>query len=105
MNKQDLFDIIAFAEANGMMQWAFEDVYNEWLTTKEVAESYENFSYFEKPITEISDHELISWYVMFCNGADLEDPQSKVEYDMFRAECKNRDEKFNQSVDYIDSVL
>lgn len=65
----------------------------------------ENFSYFEKPITEISDQDLISWYIMFCNGADYSDPQSEVEYNMFHAECKNRDEKFNQYVDYIDSVV
>ena len=64
-----------------------------------------NFSYFEKPITEICDHELISWYIMFLNGADYNDPQSKVEYDMFRAECKNRGKEFNQSVDYLDSIL
>ena len=64
-----------------------------------------NFSYFEKPITEICDHELISWYIMFLNGADYNDPQSKVEYDMFHAECKNRGKEFNQSVDYLDSVL
>lgn len=64
-----------------------------------------NFSYFEKPITEICDHELISWYIMFLNGADYNDPQSKVEYDMFHAECKNRGKEFNQYVDYLDSVL
>lgn len=42
MNKEDLKAIISFAKANGMMKWAFEDVLNEYLTTKEVAESYEN---------------------------------------------------------------
>ena len=42
MNKKDLKAIISFAEANGMMDWAFEDVLNEYLTTKEVAEAYEN---------------------------------------------------------------
>lgn len=53
MNKKDLKAIISFAEANGMMDWAFEDVFNEYLTTKEVAESYENFSYW--PIDEINN--------------------------------------------------
>ena len=64
-----------------------------------------NFSYFEKPITEVCDNDLINWYIMFLNGADYNDPQDKVAYDMFRAECKNRGKEFNQSVDYLDSVL
>lgn len=105
MNKKDLKAIISFAEANGMMDWAFEDVLNEYLTTKEVAESYENFSYFDKPITEVSDDELIRWYIAFLNGADYNDPQSKVEYDMFHAECSNRGEEFNKTVDHLASVL
>ena len=105
MNKKDLNSIISFAKANSMMDWAFEDVLNEYLTTKEVAESYENFSYFNKPITEISDKALISWYILFLNGADYSDPQAQMEYDIFRAECKNRDEKFNQSVDHLASVI
>ena len=41
MNKKDLEAIISFAKANGMMKWAFEDVLNEYLTTKEVAEDIE----------------------------------------------------------------
>lgn len=105
MNKNDLYNLTHFAEMNGMMNWAFEDVLNEYLTTKEVAESYENFSYFDKPITEISDKALISWYILFLNGADYSDPQAQMEYDIFRAECKNRDEKFNQLVDKISAVI
>lgn len=54
MNKEDLKAITSFAKANGMMNWAFEDVLNEYLTTKEVAESYENFSYYW-PIDEINN--------------------------------------------------
>ena len=40
MTLQDLQDILHFAEINGMMDWPFFDVVNEYLTTKEVAESY-----------------------------------------------------------------
>lgn len=105
MNKKDLKAIISFAEANGMMDWAFEDVLNEYLTTKEVAESYENFSYFEKPITEISDDELISWYIAFLNGADYNDPTIELEYNVFKTECSNRGEEFNKKVDYLTSVI
>ena len=105
MNKNDLYNLTHFAEMNGMMNWAFEDVLNEYLTTKEVAESYENFSYFDKPITEISDKALISWYILFLNGADYSDPQSQMEYDIFREECKNRSVKFNKSITYLDSIL
>lgn len=42
MSREELNDIIHFAEINGMMKWPFEVVYNEYLTTKEVAESYED---------------------------------------------------------------
>lgn len=105
MNREQLNSLIHFAGMNGMMDWAFEDVLNEYLTTKEVAESYENFSYFNKPITEISDKALISWYILFLNGADYSDPQAQMEYDIFREECKNRDEKFNQLVDKISAVI
>ena len=42
MNREELNNLIHFAEMNGMMDWTFEDVLNEYLTTKEVAESYEN---------------------------------------------------------------
>lgn len=42
MTLKDLQDILHFAEINNMMDWAFVDVLNEYFTTKEVAESYEN---------------------------------------------------------------
>ena len=42
MTLQDLQDILHFSEINGMMDWSFVDVFNEYLTTKEVAESYKN---------------------------------------------------------------
>lgn len=42
MNKKELEALVHFAKINGMMDWAFEDVLNEYLTTKEVAEAYEN---------------------------------------------------------------
>ena len=64
-----------------------------------------NFSYFEKPITEVSDQELINWYIMFLNGIDYNDPRFEMEYNIFHAECKNRGEEFNKSVDYLDSVI
>lgn len=73
-----------------------------------IARYYEedvHFSYFDKPITEISDPELIRWYIMFLNVVDYNNPKSKVEYDIFHAECKNRGKEFNESVDYLDSVL
>ena len=42
MTLKDLQDILHFAEINSMMDWALVDVLNEYFTTKEVAESYEN---------------------------------------------------------------
>ena len=105
MNKKDLEAIMSFAKANGMMNWAIQDVLNEYLTTKEVAESYESFSYFGKPITEVSDDELIWWLIGFLNGADYNDPMERMEYDVFKAECSNRGEEFNKKVDYLISVI
>ena len=42
MNRTELEALVHFAKINGMMEWPFEAVYNEYLTTKEVAEDYEN---------------------------------------------------------------
>ena len=42
MNKKELEALVHFAKINGMMDWAFDYVLNEYLTTKEVAEAYEN---------------------------------------------------------------
>ena len=99
MNKNDLYNLTHFAEMNGMMNWAFEDVLNEYLTTKEVAESYEN------PFRDLSDSALIDWYVMFLNGADYSDPNDQMDYYMFHEECKNRSVEFNKSITYLDSIL
>lgn len=41
MSTKELNNILHFAEINGMMKWPFHEVYNEYLTTKEVAEDYE----------------------------------------------------------------
>lgn len=43
MNKKELEALVHFAKINNMMDWAFEDVLNEYLTTKEVAKAYENW--------------------------------------------------------------
>lgn len=42
MNRTELEALVHFAKINGMMEWPIEVVYNEYLTTKEVAEDYEN---------------------------------------------------------------
>lgn len=41
MNRDNLKHILHFAEINGMLDWPFETVVNEYLTTKELAEDYE----------------------------------------------------------------
>ena len=64
-----------------------------------------NFSYFEEPIPEVRDQELINWYIMFLNGIDYNDPRFEMEYNIFHAECKNRGKEFNESIDYLDSVI
>lgn len=41
IDNAELQRILHFAEINGIMNWPFDEVYNEYLTTKDVAESYE----------------------------------------------------------------
>lgn len=41
LTEEDLQHILHFAEINGMLEWPFEDVIDEYLATKEVAEAYE----------------------------------------------------------------
>lgn len=38
-----LQDLIHFAEANNMMYWSFNDVINEYLTTRDLASDYEKY--------------------------------------------------------------
>lgn len=64
-----------------------------------------NFSYFNKPISECSNSELIDWLISFLNGADYTDPHSIEVWDEFELECNNRNDEFNKEVEYIKSVL
>lgn len=41
MTREELSAIIHFAKINGMMDWPFEVVYNEYLTTKQLVKDYE----------------------------------------------------------------
>ncbi len=65
----------------------------------------DNFAYFNKPITECSDKELISFYIAFCNGADLNNEQDKKDYSIFKAEIPNRSSDFQSEIILIDSIL
>ena len=38
-----LQDLIHFAEINNMMNWSFNDVINEYLTTRDLASDYEKY--------------------------------------------------------------
>ena len=42
MNKKELEALVHFAKINGMMDWPFEIVYNEYLTTMELGFAYDN---------------------------------------------------------------
>lgn len=64
-----------------------------------------NFAYFNKPIGECSDKELIDFYVAFCNGADPNDPQDQKDYECFKAETLKRSKEFQDKIAEIDSIL
>lgn len=61
------------------------------------------FSYFNRPISEVSDSDLTNWLIAFLNGCD---PQEELDlYLEFMAEVPNRCKEFQDKVTYINSVL
>lgn len=64
-----------------------------------------NFAYFNKPIGECSDKELIDFYVAFCNGADPDNEQDQKDYKEFKQEVPKRNKEFQDTIAKIDSVL
>lgn len=67
--------------------------------------SQKTFSYFGCPIDKLSDDQLISWCIMFLNGADLQDPKSLEEWEDFRKEINNRSEDIQKHVEYLIDVI
>lgn len=65
----------------------------------------DNFAYFEKPIGECSDQELIDFYVAFCTGADPNSEQDQKDYKKFKAEVPKRNKEFQDTIIKIDSIL
>lgn len=65
----------------------------------------EKFSYFDCPISQISDSELISWLIMFLNGADYDDPKNLELYEGFKKELANRPSEVKEEAEYLMSVL
>jgi hypothetical protein len=63
------------------------------------------FAYFDKPIKECSDQELISFYITFLNGADMNSDEDKAEYDAFWEEVPFRSKDFQDVVNYLNEVL
>lgn len=57
-----------------------------------------NFSNF-------SDSELVSWFIMFLNGADYSDPESLMEWKAANAEVEKRSGEVKQDVAYLNEVL
>ena len=64
-----------------------------------------NFAYFQRPINEVSNQELISFAIAFLNGADYSNPDDVREWEEFKAEVSNRDIEFQQNIAYLESVL
>lgn len=63
------------------------------------------FSYFNKPISEVSDDELLSWYVMFLNGGDFEDEKNQRAYKQFKEHMLSRSQELQDKVAYLEKVI
>ena len=64
-----------------------------------------NFAYFQRPINEVSNQELISFAISFLNGADYNNPDDVKVWEEFKAEIPNRDEEFQKNISYLESVI
>ena len=64
-----------------------------------------NFAYFNKPINECSDKELIGFYIAFCDCADPNNEQDQKDYAEFERELPKRDKVFQEIIAEIDSIL
>lgn len=72
---------------------------------KKQEESKQCFAWFNKPISKLTDEELIGWYTAFLNGADPNDEQDISDYYEFKDELLNRSVEVNYQIEYFDSVL
>ena len=66
--------------------------------TKSSTTSTFNFSNF-------SDGELVSWFIMFLNGADYSDPESWEEWKAANAEVEKRSDEVKKEVAYLKEVI
>lgn len=60
--------------------------------------------YFDKPISKVTNRELIGWLIAFLNGTSWSEEDSKL-YVEFMNEVPNRSARFQSTVKYIKSVL
>lgn len=67
-------------------------------TTSSASNTVFNFSNF-------SDQELVSWFIMFLNGADYTDPESLIEWEAATAEAEKRSDKVKQDIAYLREAL
>ena len=63
------------------------------------------FSYFNRPISEVSDSDLINWLIAFLNGCDYTSEEDQALYLEFKSEVPNRCKGFQDTVSYINSVI
>lgn len=67
--------------------------------------STNNFAYFNKPINECTDKELIDFYAAFRNGADPTNIFDCRDYEEFKAEVPKRSKEFQDTIAKIDEIL
>lgn len=60
--------------------------------------------YFDKPISKVTNSELINWLIAFLNGTSWNEEDGKL-YEEFMAEVPNRSAKFQAKVKYLKSVI
>lgn len=60
---------------------------------------------FNEKFNEMTDQELIWWFVMALNGADFHDPEECKLYDEACAESLTRSKEVQGQIDFIIHVL
>lgn len=54
---------------------------------------------------EMTDQELIEWFIMFLNGGDWQNPEDQALYKEATDEVENRGEEMHERIAYLNSIL
>lgn len=54
---------------------------------------------------EMTNSELVSWFIMFLNGGDWQDPEDQALYEAACDEVGKRDKSLQEDIAYLQSVI